>query len=92
MDWLSSLGTMQVNWLEKCLAFEYKGTPVFLQGHPPHSFNCTVVELHLVQPDNEKSPTVPLPTQIQELLDQYASVFAIATSLPPRECVITIFL
>lgn len=84
MDWLSSLGTMQVNWLEKWLAFEYKGAPIFLQGHPPASFNCTVVELHLVQPDSVKSNTVPLPAPIQELLDQYASVFAIPTSLPPR--------
>uniref|UniRef100_A0A8R7QQI8 Uncharacterized protein n=1 Tax=Triticum urartu TaxID=4572 RepID=A0A8R7QQI8_TRIUA len=64
MDWLSSLGTMQVNWLEKWLAFEYKGAPIFLQGHPPASFNCTVVELHLVQPASDKSPIVPLPAPI----------------------------
>ena len=84
MDWLSSLGTMQANWLENWLALEYKGAPIFLQGHPPTSFNCTVVELHLVQPASDKSPIVPLPAPIQELLDEYASVFAIPTSLPPR--------
>lgn len=48
MDWLTARGTMQVNWLEKWLAFDHAGIPVFLQGHPPEQFDCTIVELHLV--------------------------------------------
>lgn len=72
MDWLCSLGTMQINWLEKWLAFEYKGAHVFLQGYSHVSFNCKVAELHLVQPDSDKGVNVPLPAPIQEVLDQYA--------------------
>lgn len=84
MDWLSSLGTMQVNWLEKWLAFDHHGRPVFLQGCPPETFSCTVVELHLVQPENVKEDVVALPAQFQELLDQYTAVFEPPTGLPPR--------
>ncbi|XBI72263.1 hypothetical protein VPH35_066259 [Triticum aestivum] len=63
MDCLSSLGTMQVNWLEKWLAFDHHGRSVFLQGCPPKTFSCTVVELHLVQPENVKEDLVALPAQ-----------------------------
>lgn len=84
MDWLSSLGTMQVNWREKWLAFEHKGAHIFLQGHLPSQFNCTIVELHLVHPDSSDSPSVSLPAPFQQLLDQFAEVFEAPTGLPPR--------
>jgi hypothetical protein len=48
MDWLSARGTMNINWEQKWLSFDYNQLPVFLQGEPPKQFNCTLVELQLI--------------------------------------------
>lgn len=45
MDWLSAQGTMSVNWLQKWLSFDYKGTKVVLQGDLPSECEFIVVEL-----------------------------------------------
>lgn len=39
MDWLSARGTMQVNWQQKWLAFDYKNQAVYLQGEPQWNYS-----------------------------------------------------
>ena len=80
MDWLSAIGTMQVNWQQKWLSFHRQGHLVFLQGEPPAEFECTVVELQLVQPHTESE----LPEEIRQILDKFAVVFDTPSGLPPR--------
>lgn len=86
MDWLSAQGTMSVNWLQKWLAFYYKGHRVCLQGDLPTEFEFTVVELQLIQDTQETKVTVmdEVPPEIQAVLDQFAAVFYPPTELPPR--------
>jgi hypothetical protein len=80
LDWLSARGTMRMNWEQKWLSFEYNKHQVFLQGEPPQQFNCTVLELHLLQ---DKQPE-QLPPEVQQLLQSHAEVFTPPTTLPPR--------
>lgn len=83
MDWLSARGTINVNWEEKWLSFDHKGTTVFLQGALPAQFSCTVVELHLVQ-DQQQTEAAAIPPDLQRILDLFPEIFAAPTSLPPR--------
>jgi hypothetical protein len=76
LDWLSARGTMQMNWEQKWLSFEYNKHQVFLQGEPPQQFHCTVVELHLLQ---DKQPE-QLPPEVQQLLQSHAEVFTPPTA------------
>jgi hypothetical protein len=87
MDWLSERGTMNINWQQKWLSFDYKGAAAFLQGEPPANFECTVVELQLVQ-----QLDIPLPAEIQSLLDKHAAIFSTPSELPPEELAITTYL
>jgi hypothetical protein len=80
MDWLSARGTMNINWEQKWLSFDYNQLPVFLQGEPPEQFTCTLVELQLIQ---QHSPA-PAPPEIHALLKSFAEVFEKPVSLPPR--------
>lgn len=48
MDWLSTHSPQLVDWKQKWLAFQHKGTWVCLQGETSVDFECTVVELQLL--------------------------------------------
>jgi hypothetical protein len=71
---------MKINWEHKWLSFHHAGTTILLQGEPPVLFDCTVVELQLIQgnikPDH--------PAEIQHLLSKYVLVFSMPTTFPPR--------
>jgi hypothetical protein len=80
MDWFSARGTMDINWQQKWLSFDYDQALVFLQGEPPQQFACTVVELQLMQQCKPEQ----IPDDVQLLLNQFAEVFQKPVSLPPR--------
>lgn len=80
MDWLAARGTMQVNWDQKWLSFDHKGTHICLQGPPPAEYTCTMVEIHLVREGEDEM----LPDEITAILEQFGQVFSEPTELPPR--------
>ncbi|KAM3330169.1 hypothetical protein ACQJBY_026885 [Aegilops geniculata] len=86
MDWLSAQGTMSVNWLQKWLSFDYKGSKVVLQGDLPSEFEFTVVELQLIQETQETKVTVleDVPEEIQQVIASFADNFEEPAGLPPR--------
>ncbi|XP_037412327.1 uncharacterized protein LOC119275560 [Triticum dicoccoides] len=86
MDWLSAQGTMSVNWLQKWLSFDYKGTKVVLQGDLPSECEFIVVELQLIQDTQETKVTVmeDVPEEIQQVIASFADIFEEPTGLPPR--------
>jgi hypothetical protein len=80
MDWLSARGIMKINWEHKWLSFHHAGTTILLQGEPPVLFDCTVVELQLIQGNIKPNH----PAKIQHLLSKYVLVFSMPTTFPPR--------
>lgn len=80
MDWLTTLGPMNVHWQQKWTSFDRAGDHVFLQGNLPDNLLCQWFALFLVQPDKV---TVVL-EEVQQLLDKFPALFATPTELPPR--------
>ena len=83
LDWLEKYSPMKVHWGQQWISFAYQGSTVLIQGSdaavlPPD----TVIEL--CQVTSVVSEVQRFPADIQALLDQYADLFEIPTSLPPR--------
>lgn len=72
---------MQVDWHQKWMAFQHKGSMVTLQGLAPDEYALTVPSIYLELPTTEASK---LPDEIKQVLDKYAKVFAPPKGLPPR--------
>ncbi|XP_071680355.1 uncharacterized protein [Lolium perenne] len=99
MDWLQSLGDMNVNWHKKQLFFHYQDRPVFLQGMVTDTTTCqkiTAEELQTLNASNaichvvqlselkESEELVPYSQDIQSLLSEFEGLFAEPHGLPPR--------
>jgi hypothetical protein len=104
MDWLQSLGDMNVNWLQKRLSFNHHGKTVKLQGLVADTSSCqslTTSELealeeinaicHLVQlrEVREAEDRVPYPSSIQDMLTEFAVLFEEPQGLPLVASLIT---
>ncbi|XP_070006003.1 uncharacterized protein [Nicotiana sylvestris] len=76
IKWLASLNTIQANWKDMFIIFNWQGKRYKLQG--VRSANFTVASL---QSFNKLSENPGNP--IQTLLDEFQSVFSKSTSLPP---------
>uniref|UniRef100_A0ACD6AH72 Uncharacterized protein n=1 Tax=Avena sativa TaxID=4498 RepID=A0ACD6AH72_AVESA len=81
MDWLSTHSPQLVDWKQKWLAFQHKGTWVCLQGQTSVDFECIVVELQLLS--EQQDQVIKYPVEIQSLLDAYVVVFSEPNGLPP---------
>lgn len=86
MDWLEHFSPMKVHWGNKWMPIPYQESSVLLQGLTSSVPDDLVVQILSVQSKEEK-PDSTLPSEIQELLVEFAIVFSTPTELPPsREC------
>lgn len=100
MDWLSLHSPMHIHWAEKWLRFDHKGKEIVLKGIQPaatlgppvtnmqlkamHKRESILYMVQLYPVTTLKPPTEPIPTEIQELVDQFCSVFQPIPGLPPH--------
>lgn len=84
MDWLSTLGTMQVDWKMTWLSFTLNDQYMFLQGKLPVNVECYVTEMYLIQQAVGDIAEGVLPEEMQQMLDNYQQLFEFPTELPPR--------
>jgi hypothetical protein len=82
LDWLARHSPMRIDWEEQWMSFDHQDVTVTLQSHNPHVFTCTVVELLLLHEDTEND--IQLPSEVLQLLQQFAPVFEEPVGLPPR--------
>jgi hypothetical protein len=88
MDWLATYSPMQVHWQEKWLNIPYKGQLTVLQGLPTSTPEHMLLHIDAVNTVEGAEPEqMPLPVELQSLLEGYADLFQTPTSLPPsRAC------
>lgn len=87
MDWLQAFSPMRVHWTQQWLSIPYQGATVTLHGQSAVIPECTVIEVLMVSPTVSDTTQSMIHPQVQSLLQQFESVFADPTGLPPtREC------
>ena len=88
MDWLEKFSPMTVHWQQKWLRIPYGDQQVVLQGAQSDYPEQVVVQLCLLTPGGDRHSDVSLlPREVQDLIDQYATIFEKPSQLPPsRAC------
>ena len=88
MDWLEKFSPMTVHWQQKWLRIPYGDQQVVLQGVQSDYPEQVVVQLCLLTPGGDLHSDVSLlPREVQDLIDQYATIFEKPSQLPPsRAC------
>jgi hypothetical protein len=80
LDWLIPHSPMLVDWEQKWMNVPHNGGRATLLGDCYANVPYTLCELSAILSEEPE----PVPAQVQAVLDQFASVFATPTGLPPR--------
>ena len=100
MQWLETLGGMQVNWRNLAMSFKQDGLPVTLQGDPSlrsslislkamfKAFKgegeAILLELCSLISTDQRPQETVVPVLITQLLQEFANIFVEPKKLPPH--------
>jgi hypothetical protein len=96
-DWLEHHSPMWVHWKKRKMRFTHKGRRITLRGMADCTSTCLKLKsnklkgllkhggvTHMVQLNQVSTkPVTPIPTEVQQPVSQYESLFQKPTSLPP---------
>lgn len=86
LDWLEANSPMKIHWSQKWIQFSHHGSPVYLVGILPELPAGVVLQLCAVD-SLPPSDVESLPTEVQQLIQDYSELFVPPTQLPPsRSC------
>jgi hypothetical protein len=99
MDWLEQHNP-DIDWVKKTLTIQQSQSNILLQGHRQHILQCSAISaselssicrqgstahlIHIYALDGELQVEEITPPEIQAVLDQFPTVFATPTGLPPK--------
>jgi hypothetical protein len=87
MDWLEKYNPMHIHWKAKWISLPYHDSTVILQGMTTSVDTDMVFQLISKDAPASSKGSLPLPPEIASLLNEFPSVFAPPSSLPPtRSC------
>jgi hypothetical protein len=84
MDWLEAFSPMRVNWKDKWMSIPYGSGFRLLQGRSSIDSDSSLLQLFSISSVESAAAVSPVPPQVQELLDEFSSLFAEPSTLPPR--------
>jgi hypothetical protein len=82
LGWLAKHSPMVTHWAQHWIAFPQGTALVVLHGGGGPEITHALVELHLMQPASH-TKTVSHSREVQQLLDEFATVFQEPSGLPP---------
>jgi hypothetical protein len=87
LDWLEQFSPMKVHWKQKWLAIPYKGSVAVLCGEHSKLPEGSVIQVCQVEITAADKVDIAYPTEVQQLLADFAVLFELPTKLPhARSC------
>jgi hypothetical protein len=84
MDWLEAFSPMRVSWKDKWMSIPYGSGFRLLKGMASIDSDSSLLQLFSISSVESSTFVPPVPPPVQELLDEFSSLFAEPTTLPPR--------
>jgi hypothetical protein len=84
MDWLEAFSPMRVSWKDKWMSIPYGSGFRLLKGMASIDSDSSLLQLFSISSVESSTSVPPVPPPVQELLDEFSSLFAEPTTLPPR--------
>ncbi|XP_012702816.1 uncharacterized protein LOC101763062 isoform X2 [Setaria italica] len=87
LDWLEQFSPMKVHWKQRWIAIPYADPTVVLYGESSLLPKGSIIQVCSVEVTVTDPVQVNLPYEVQQLIEEFASVFSVPTDLPPpRSC------
>ncbi|KAF7823969.1 putative mitochondrial protein [Senna tora] len=83
IKWLASLNTVQANWNDMFMIFEWNGKKYKLKGLQHTQSNSVSLQTFQHLANTEPIPTNNLPHQLQPILQDFQAIFTELNTLPP---------
>jgi hypothetical protein len=85
IDWLETYSPRNVHWAHKWLTIPYHYSQLTLQRIVPGVLDYNMVELMQLQTKVQFGTTEEIPVVVQQLLNNYQSVFSTPSTMPLRK-------
>lgn len=107
MDWLERFSPMWIDWKRKRMRFQHQGNNVTLTGVKDQTYHCRLIsgrqlagmakrgaisqmiQLCIIREEIEQQEKMP--SDVQQLLQEFQQVFQEPIELPPRGILTTVF-
>lgn len=83
MDWLEFVSPMRIDWHNKWVAIPYHASTI-LQGILPSLLECSVIQVYALEDVSEDTQPI-FPDYIQAIMEEFATVFAEPSGIPPSQ-------
>lgn len=84
MDWLTQFSPMNVHWGQKWMAIPYAGSTTMLFGDMEQLPEGSLLQIFSAQVQSAHDASDVVPAEVQQVMDKFASVFAVPIELPPQ--------
>jgi hypothetical protein len=87
LDWLEQFSPMRVHWKQKWMTIPYNNSSITLFGSLPELPEGSILQVCVVDVYVGESVEANIPSDIQDLIEEFAELFVVPKELPPsRHC------
>lgn len=84
IDWPEAFSPMKIHWQQKWMLIPYGSIQILLQGNLTEDASCSIIQLFHIASDSASDSATQVHSAVQNILNEFESVFSEPTGLPPQ--------